>query len=380
MICSNEDVDYKHLFPMLNDDKVYLDSASTTFTPQVVIDDICEYMNNHQGNYNRGVNDLVVKISNRVNDARKTVAEFINAKVSQVCFSSGSTQASDIIAHKIAIYDLKSDDEILLCRLDHSSTIDPWLEVKEKILSFGINVNIKDILIDTQGDYNEQDLLTKVNEKTKYVVLTHIHNVFGLEMGIKELVQDIRKINPNVNIVLDASQSVGHVEVDVEDLDVDYLYFSGHKMFATTGVGVLYARNIDVQKFENGTPNILGIISLGSAIKFINNIGIKNIETHIYELTRYLYDKLLEVDGIEFNKGIAFCKCALGYGIISFRHNKVSSEEINEILNYYKIYVRSSNFCQEGQDQYIRLSLHLYNNKKDIDKFIKVLKYVVEQS
>ena len=372
------ELDERHNFPMLDDDKVYLDSSSTSFTPRVVIDSVNEYFNKYQANYNRGFNDLVTAISSKIDNVRKKVAEFIGAKQEEIIFTAGASFSSKMITNEIAIRELKTDDEVLLCRLDHSSTVTPWLELQELLKNFNVDIKIQDILIDLWGDYNEEDLTSKVNDKTKYVVLTHIHNVYGLEMGIKQLTKDIRAKNPNVKIVLDASQSISHIDVNVVDLDVDYLYFSGHKMFAPTGIGVLYARGKSCKDFEDGTLNILGIIGLGSAIDYIESIGVDKIENYLFYLTRYLYNELLTIDGIEFNKGIDKCKCEIGYGIISFKHSRVSTEEINELLNYYKIYVRSSSFCQKGQDEYIRISLNPYNTKRDIDKFIKVVKAVVE--
>lgn len=370
------DLNLKNEFPMLDDDKVYLDSASTSFTPKSVIKDINEYLTKYEANYNRGLNDLVININNKINGVRKKVADFLEAKKEQISFTSGATLSSYLITNKFAINELDDKDEIMLCNLDHSSTIKPWLELKELFSKFNKCVIIKEILIDVYGDYLEDDLISKVNNKTKYIILTHIHNVYGLEMNIESLVLRIRRKNPNVKIVLDVSQSISHIKVSVKELDVDYLYFSGHKMFAPTGIGILYTRNECYKDIEYGTPNILGIIGLGSAIDFINSIGIKNIEDYVYNLTRYLYSCLLEIKQIEFNKGINYCKCKLGYGIISFKHKKIPSSEINEILNYYKIYVRSNNFCQNGQDEYIRISLNIYNTKNDIDKFIKVLKSI----
>ena len=264
------ELDERHNFPMLDDDKVYLDSSSTSFTPRVVIDSVNEYFNKYQANYNRGFNDLVTVISSKIDNVRKKVAEFIGAKQEEIIFTAGASFSSKMITNEIAIRELKTDDEVLLCRLDHSSTVTPWLELQELLKNFNVDIKIQDILIDLWGDYNEEDLISKVNDKTKYVVLTHIHNVYGLEMGIKQLTKDIRAKNPNVKIVLDASQSISHIDVNVVDLDVDYLYFSGHKMFAPTGIGVLYARGKSCKDFEDGTLNILGIIGLGSAIDYID--------------------------------------------------------------------------------------------------------------
>ena len=373
-----EDLNVREDFPMMSDDKVYLDSASTSFVPQFVLDSMHNYITTEHSNYNRGENDLVLNTTNRVNAVRGKVADFISATPEEIVFTSGATASSEIITNKIAINELSSGDEIMLCRLDHSSTIRPWETLQKTLKSFNVEVAIKEILIDLWGDYNEDDLIEKLSVRTKFVVLTHIHNVYGLEMGIKELSARIRAKNPNAKIVLDASQSMGHIPVSVKELDVDYLYFSGHKMFAITGIGVLYVKDKKYQDYEVGTPNILGIVGLGSAIDYINNIGIERVENYIFHLTRYLYEQLLTIDGIEFNKGIDTCKCILGYGIVTFKHNRISSEEINDILNYYKIFVRSNNFCQEGQDTYIRISLNIYNNKRDIDKLIKVLRTINE--
>lgn len=374
-----EDLNVRADFPMMSDDKVYLDSASTSFVPQVVLDSMNKYITTEHSNYNRGENDLVLNTTNRVNEVRQKVAELISANLDEIIFTSGATASAELIANKIAMSQLLSGDEVMFCKLDHASTIRPWENLQKTLQTFSVDIVVKEILIDLWGDYNEDDLIEKLSDKTKFVVLTHIHNVYGLEMGIKELSARIREKNPNTQIILDVSQSIGYVPVSVKELDIDYLYFSGHKMFATTGVGVLYAKGKFYKDYEVGTPNIFGIVGLGSAIDYIKGIGIKRIENYIFHLTRYLYDGLKTIKGIEFNKGIDTCKCVLGYGIITFKHKTISSEEINEMLNYYKIYVRSNHFCQKGQDQYIRISLSIYNTKKDIDKLIKVLSVITEQ-
>jgi len=370
------ELDLKADFPILADGRVYLDSASTSLTPKCVIDRISNYLLTSEANYNRGQNDLVFRVNSLVDAARQKVADFIACPPDHICFSSGASASSRLIADQIAINDLSDGDEILLCKLDHQSTIKPWQDLTQKLKRFGTRVNISEIKIDSFGDYVEDELVELVNNRTKFIILTHIHNVYGLEMNIPELITRIREKNPNSKIVLDASQSIGHINVSVADLDVDYLYFSGHKMFATTGIGILYSKEANIKVLEFGTPNILGIISLGASIDYINSIGINNIDDHIYGLTRYLYERLLEIPGIEFNKGIHTCSCKLGYGIISFKHIKIPSEEINEVLNNYGIYVRSNNFCQKGQDDFIRVSLQVYNTRKDIDKLIHVLELI----
>ena len=268
---SNIELEEKTKFPMLDDDKVYLDSASTTFTPQIVIDSVNDYITHYQSNYNRGSNDLVFNTTTKVNNVRTQVASLINAEPNEIIFTSGATASSNLIINKIAINTLSNGDEVLLCKLDHSSTIQPWLNLKNTLAKFNVNIIIKDINIDPWGDYNEDDLIDKVSPNTKFVILTHIHNIYGLEMGIEDLSRRIKEKSPNTKIVLDASQSIGHIDVNVKNLNVDYLYFSGHKMFATTGIGVLYIKGQNYSLFEEGTPNIVGIISLGSAI--LDNIS-----------------------------------------------------------------------------------------------------------
>lgn len=224
-------------------------------------------------------------------------------------------------------------------------------------------------------------------------------------MDIEKLIPLIRKKNSKCKIILDSSQSVGHIKIDVQKLDPDFLFFSGHKMFSLTGVGVLYIKelnykfmqpfivgggykkNINENKvdknsdFECGTLNVPSIISLGSAIKYINKIGIEEQERYIYELTRYLYDNLLSIKEVVFKKGIANCKCALGYGIISFSIEGIKSKDICQILDDYNIVVRCNEFCNELEDKdFIRISLQIYNNKTDIDKLIKIIKYIIENN
>lgn len=387
-----------------NSGVVYLDSSSTSLKPKVVINDMNEYYLKYPLNADRGTTKFTRQINKKIDESRTLVKEFINASsVDEIIFTNGATDSSNLLAYAYGLSKLKNEDEILICREDHKSTVLPWIQLQNTLSKIGKNIKLVDILIDAEGDYKEQDLIDKVNEKTKLVVLTHIHNMYGLEMNLETLTSLIKEKNKMCKIVIDASQSIGHIKVDVQRLNIDFLYFSGHKMFALPGSGILYVRKENYQDlipfrvgggqhnlnetafnyrdFECGTLNIPGILSLGSAVNYINHLTIEKIEQYVYCLTRYLYNSLVEIKDLEFNKGIAKCKCALGYGIISFKFLKISTSDVIEILNEYNIIVRGGNFCNtSNRDDFIRISLHIYNNEEDIDKLVKVLNYIMKES
>lgn len=390
-------------FPILNSNIVYLDSAATSQKPKQVIYEINKYYLEYCSNIGRGNYYWARKANKKVEETRKKVAKFINAKENEIIFTSGATDSSNLIAYSYMLNNLQNNDEIMLCKEDHKSTILPWMNLINILNKFKINIIEKEILIDVEGDYIEDDLISKINEKTKIVVLSHIHNVYGLEMEIEEIIPRIRIKSPNCKIVLDCSQSVGHINIDVKKLDVDFAYFSGHKMFAETGIGVCYIKSENIKEMkaykvgggtekegrstnkasevlEAGTQNISGIISLGSAIDYINKIGIEDIEKYMLYLTRYLYEQLKSIPNIEFSKGIDKRSCILGYGIITFKIEGIASSELGEILSDYGIYVRTGDFCKSNKsDDSIRVSLHVYNNKEDIDKLIKIIKYILSE-
>ena len=368
---------YKSDFPFLEKGIIYLDSASTTLKPKIVIDEVYDNLIQNQLTENRSNSKYSRNITKKIETTRMLVKNLINAKSEkEIIFTNGATDSSNLITLKFALCNLQDGDEIMLCREDHISTIKPWLDLLEVLKTFKINVKVVDIIM--------KDLILKVNEKTKFVVLTHIHNIYGINMDVDVLSNGIREKNKDTKIVLDASQSIAHIPVDVSNLDVDFCFFSGHKMFALTGIGVLYVKEQNFNMLQNkdfnfGTLNTKGILSLGSAINYINTIGMENITEHIYELTRYLYDKL-KVIGVIFNKRIDRCFCAVGYGIISFKMKNIPTADLLQILNDYNIIVRGGNFCNNNNDDYVRVSLHIYNDKDDIDKLIKVLEYVNKEA
>lgn len=380
-------------FPIFkNSDIVYFDNSATTQKPQCVIDATQNYSLNFCANIGRGSYSWANKAGAEVEKARQKIASFIGANVDEIFFTSGATDASNLIAYGYGLKNLNTDDEIMYCPEDHKSTYQPWENLVKNLEHFGKKIVVKNILIDTEGDYKEDDLIDKITPKTKVVILTHIHNTYGVEMDIEKIVPRIRAKNPDTKIVLDCSQSVGHIPVDVHKLNVDFAFFSGHKMFADTGIGVCYIKKStqpEMQKFkvgggnnlfESGTQNISGILSLGAVVDYINSIGIEKVEAYIRYLTRNLYTKLKSIPQIEFSKGIDKCSCPLGFGIISFGINGIQSSDVGEVLNDYNIFVRTGDFCRttKGED-FIRTSLHIYNTTSDIDKFLKVIKYIVSE-
>ena len=240
--------------------------------------------------------------------------------------------------------------------------------------------------------------------------MTHIHNIYGIENNIDFLINQIKEKNPSTLVVLDASQSAGHIAIDIQTLKPGFLYFSGHKMFAGNGVGVLYIRK-EIQKncrpfmvgggfnkeepvktlltniekdshyFECGTLNIPAILSLGEAIDFINKLEINEISIRLFELTRYLYQKLKDIKEIEFDKGIDKCSCQLGYGIISFWVDGIKSSELGDLLADNNVFVRTGRHCSTvSNEETVRVSLQIYNTTKEIDYFVELLKEIIAQT
>ncbi|MCR5507002.1 MAG: aminotransferase class V-fold PLP-dependent enzyme [bacterium] len=380
-------------FPIFkNNDAIYFDNSSTTQKPQCVIDSINSYYTKYCANIGRGSYSWANKAEAEVEKVRQKIASFIGANIDEIFFTSGATDASNLIAYGYGLKNIDTDDEIMYCSDDHKSTYQPWENLVKILADYGKKVIVKNILIDTEGDYKEDDLIDKISPKTKVIILTHIHNTYGLEMDIKKIVPRIRVKNPLAKIVLDCSQSVGHIPINLKKLDVDFAFFSGHKMFADTGIGVCYIKKStqsEMQKFkvgggnnlfEVGTQNISGILSLGSAVDYINSVGIDKIESYIRYITRYLYSKLKVISQIKFSKGIDKCSCPLGFGIISFSISGIQSCDVGDVLNDYNIFVRTGDFCRITKDEdFIRVSLHIYNTIFDIDKFVKAIKYIVSE-
>lgn len=400
--------DVKKDFPLFsaNPDLIYFDNASTSQKPQVVLDVIDNYLKKHCANAGRAAYSWSTQLEKGIEETRKKIADFIVCDPAQVVFTSGATDSLNLVVQSWALANLQDGDEILLCPQDHKSAVLPWYQVKETLNGFGKNIVIKHFAIHEVGDYDLKSIKALVSERTRVLAMAHIHHVYGLDMEVGEIRE---MVGPDCIISLDASQSVGHAAVDASTLPVDFISFSGHKMLAGPGTGVLYVHPrlnsqlkpvrlggkspaeikdgrlvLDATNPSNllecGTQNIPGILSLGAAIDYINGIGLASIERHVSDLTVYLWKRLKDLPGIDFAPGIGICACEHGFGIIAFRFSQLTSMDLSFALDGERIFVRTGDHCiyggdkeEEKQDDYLRVSMHLYNTKEEVDTFVEVL-------
>lgn len=399
----------KNNFPIYkgNPKLIYLDSTATSLKPQTVINKIVEYYSKYSANVKRGIYGLSEKATFEYESARKTVAEFINGKPSEIIFTKGATESLNLLAYSLGRKIIGKNDEVLTSIMEHHSNFVPWQQ-----LCMENDAVFKILDIDDQG-YLQSDIktLTKyVNKKTKIATLTYVSNMLGTINPVKKIIKDLKKINKDIIVILDCAQAVPHIKVDVLDLGCDFIVFSGHKMFGPTGIGVLWGKKelleemypfqfggeminevkidkstfADVpEKFEAGTPPISQAIGLGEAIRFIEKIGIKNIENNEKKLTEYAINKLVEV----FDKDInIYGPREIGNrcGIITFNLKNIHPHDLASILNDDNIAVRAGHHCamplhtRLGISSSCRVSLYVYNTKQDIDNLIKSLQRAIK--
>ena len=386
----------KEDFPILLNNKnlVYLDSSATSLKPKQVIDEINNYYNFYTANLHRGDYDNAITVNKKVEETRVLVKEFLNAKEeNEIIFTSGTTESLNMIVFSFMKYNLKENDEVLLTKTEHASNVLPWLVLEKEI-----GIKIKYIPLKDNLTIDYEKLESMINSNTKVISIAHITNTVG---DVREI-NKIRDIinNKNIYFVVDGAQSAGHIKVDVEESNIDFYAFSGHKMYADTGVGVLYAKKDLLEKmrpfkygggmndtytieeyslkqvpykFDAGTVNISGILSLRAAIIYINSIDIDNITNYISNLSNFLYENLKNV------KNIKIYNDNFHTGIMIFNIDKVFSQDLSVFLNKYNICVRSGNHCSKLLKDFIltsntcRVSLNIYNTKEDILKLVEVL-------
>jgi len=386
-------------FPIFQNNKllVYLDSAATTQKPKQVIDAVSDFYSNYNANVHRGIYELSMKATEAYHSARQKVADFINAPDwRSIVFTGGTTESINLVAYSWARKNLIKGDEILITEMEHHSNIVPWQLVAEEI-----GANLKYIPINTDGTLYIKNLDELINHKTKLVSVIHQSNVFGTVNPIKNIINQAKQVGAIT--VIDAAQSVPHDIVDVQDLDCDFLAFSGHKMLGPTGIGVLYGKtellesmtpfmgggdminsvtmtestwNDIPYKFEAGTPNIAQAIGLGAAIDYINEIGLINIHDFVKHLLNIALEKLRTMDGLT----IYGHQVGKSSSVISFNLEGVHPHDLAQFLDQDGIAVRAGHHCAQpimdklSVSSTIRASFYLYNTEEEIDKLCASLK------
>lgn len=382
-------------FPLLENSKIaYLDSGATTQKPNKVIEKVEEFYKKYNANPHRGAYSLSVEATNHYEETRKKIAKFINSpSQEQIIFTKNATESLNLIAYSYGMENLKKDDEITISIMEHHSNLVPWQKVS-KVTKSKLNY----IYLDGNYELDNEQIKSKITSKTKIVGITHVSNVLGTINNVKEIIKYAHK--KGAIVVVDASQSIPHMKIDVQDLDADFLAFSGHKMLAPLGIGVLYGKKELLNnmtpflmggdmieyvyeqettfaklpnKFEAGTQNVEGVIGLGAAIDYIESLGYDTIENIERELTNYAISELSKLDYVEI---YATKNSKNHLGVISFNIKGVHPHDVASILDSCNVAVRSGNHCAQplmrylGIDSTCRASLYFYNTKEDIDKLV----------
>lgn len=389
-----------HDFPMLKRQingkrLVFLDSASTTFKPQSVIDGITEYLTTCTSNSHRGDYQTAYEVDVRVDETRATLARFINSEKDEIVFTSGTSMSINLVAYGYGIKHLTEADEILITQAEHASNVLPWFKVSEHT---GAKVNY--IPLDEEGRLTPENLRKVISHKTKIVAVAHVTNVMGFLIDLKEITKIAHEFGALV--IVDGAQSVPHFATDVKDLGVDFLSFSGHKMLGPTGIGVLFGRyellqamdplmmgggmsarfdmcgDVDLMlppiKFEAGTLNLEGIFGLKKAVEYLEEIGMDNIVEHEEELRAYAISELKKLDNV-----IIYNEKAEA-GIITLNLKGVFAQDAATYFNSKGIAVRSGQHCAKILTDFlqtyatIRMSMYVYTTKEDIDAFVDACK------
>jgi len=398
-------------FPILkrkinNHPLIYFDNAATTQKPKQVIESITEFYENHNANVHRAIHTLSQESSELYENAHEEVAKFINAEgMEEIIFVRGTTEAINLVAYAWGLHNLKREDEVLVTLMEHHSNIVPW-EMLSKIKGF----QVKYAEVNNDGTLNYESFENAISDKTKIVCLAHVSNVTGVITDVKRVAKIAHEYGALV--LVDAAQSVPHLPVDVKDLDIDFLAFSGHKMLGPTGIGALYGKRGILEemkpfhgggsmikevtfntitrhcsislndlpwKFEGGTPNICGGIGLMAAVRYLNDIGMENVKEHEGILTEYAMRRMQECEKVKiYGPEDASLKC----GILPFGVNGISSHDIALFLDSYGIMIRSGFHCAQPLHEKLRLkssaraSFYIYNTREEIDRLTEALKEI----
>ncbi|HEL1760557.1 TPA: cysteine desulfurase [Streptococcus suis] len=388
--------DFSILDQVVNDEPlVYLDNAATTQKPQQVLDVLADYYQKDNANVHRGVHTLSERATARYEAARQKVADFIQAKSSkEILFTRGTTTSLNWVA-QFAKEILQPDQEVIISVQEHHSNIIPWQQACQQTGAKLRYVTLKD------GELDMDHLRSLLSSKTKFVSLAHVSNVLGSVAPIGEIAELVHQVG--AYLVVDGAQSVPHIAVNVQELDVDFYAFSGHKMLGPTGIGVLYGKEellnlmspvefggemIDFVyeqsatwkelpwKFEAGTPNIAGAIGLGAAIDYLTEIGMDAIQAHEAELVDYVFPKLQAIAGLTIYGSQDLSKRT---GVIAFNLDDLHPHDVATALDYEGVAVRAGHHCAQPLLRYlqvpatVRASFYIYNTKADCDKLVEAI-------
>ena len=385
-------------FPLLENENItYLDSGATTQKPIQVIKAVEEFYQKYNANPHRGAYSLSVEATEQYENTRTKIAKFINAKHrEEIIFSKNATESLNLIAYSYGLDNLKKDDEVVISIMEHHSNLVPWQKMTKQT---GSKLNY--MYINENFELTDEEIESKITDRTKIVGITHVSNVLGTINNVKKIIKYAHK--KGAIVIVDASQSIPHMKIDVQDLDADFLVFSGHKMLAPLGIGVLYGKREILNKmtpflmggdmieyvyeqettfaplpnkFEAGTQNVEGVIGLGAAIDYIENLGYDKIQEIEHEVISYARQELSKLDYLtlyttpnEENHS----------SVISFNINGVHPHDVASILDSEGVCVRSGNHCAQplmrflGIDSTCRASFYIYNTKDDVDKLVKAL-------
>ena len=385
-------------FPLLENRNIaYLDSGATTQKPIQVINAIEEFYKENNANPHRGAYTLSIEATEAYESTRQKIAKFINAKhPEEIIFSKNATESLNLIAYSYGMDNLKKDDEVVISIMEHHSNLVPWQKVTKATES-----KLNYMYINEEFELSDEEIETKITDKTKIVGIAHVSNVLGTINNVKKIIKYAHK--KGAVVIVDASQSIPHMKIDVQDLDADFLVFSGHKMLAPLGIGVLYGKREILNKmtpflmggdmieyvyeqettyaplpnkFEAGTQNVEGVVGLGAAIDYIQNLGYDKMQELENDVLAYARQELSKLDFLtlymtpnEKNHS----------SVISFNIKGVHPHDVASILDSEGVCVRSGNHCAQplmrflGIDSTCRASFYFYNTKKDVDRLVHAL-------
>ncbi|QJC37861.1 SufS family cysteine desulfurase [Enterobacteriaceae endosymbiont of Donacia bicoloricornis] len=380
---------------------IYLDNAATVHKPKKVISALNNFYKNEYASVNRSIYSLSINATNKMENIRYKISKFINAKhTEEIIFTKSTTESINLIANTWGIKNILSHNNIIITQMEHHSNIIPW-----KILSEKIGFNIRFIPFNKNGDLELNKIDNLIDKNTCLISITYISNVLGTINPINNIIKIAKK--KNITILIDGAQAVANKKIDVQNLNCDFFVFSGHKIFGPTGIGILYGKKKILElmppwqggggmikdmcknqfipeklpwKFEAGSPNIAGIIGLGAAISWFISFNIKDIINHNRFLTKYTLTRLNDISNIKIFGKNKFSKNRIG--IISFNLGKHHAYDVGSFLDQYGIAIRTGHHCSIPVIKYFnvksmcRISFSIYNNKNDIDFFIKKLIYI----